>query len=550
MLVGIVAFAFFLRAYKVTSVPPSLSWDEVSIGYNAYSILKTGRDEHGRFLPIDTFVGYGDYKPPLAVYLTAPFVAVFGLTELAVRLPSVIAGTLAVLLTYLLVLELFRHQAPNTKHQIPNKHQASNFWNLEFEIWNLQAIALLSAFLLAVSPWHIQLSRAGWEANIALTIIILGVWLVLRARRSPPLLVVCWVPFVLAMYTFNSARYVAPLFALLFFFWVWKTMREYKRYAFVGIFVGFMLLVPLVPHMISPEARLRFAEVNIFSDLSIIEKSNERMTIDGGGLLANIFHNRRVGFALEYLKHFFDHFQPWFLFMRGDGNPKFSLQDVGQLYLIEAPFLVYGVYRLVTTDAKLAWTLILWVVFAILPAGVARETPHALRIENSLPVWQVFVAFGIISSLKKRGFMILTIIIYIASFSFFWHNYFNHYVKEFSSEWQYGYKQAISAMQKLNGSYTDVVVSVAYGRSYMYTLFYTRTDPSVYFSSKRSTFDAAGFYHVFGFGKYRFPDRGIGSFDQNTLYIGLPSEAPGGARVLATVDRPDGEPAFVLFDKP
>src|SRR3989344_4133954 len=108
LLILILGFAFFIRAYKVTSVPPSLSWDEVSIGYNAYSILKTGRDEHGRFLPIDTFVGYGDYKPPLAIYLTVPFVAVFGLTELAVRLPSVIAGTLAILLTYFLARELFR----------------------------------------------------------------------------------------------------------------------------------------------------------------------------------------------------------------------------------------------------------------------------------------------------------------------------------------------------------------------------------------------------------------------------------------------------------
>ena len=105
-------------------------------------------------------------------------------------------------------------------------------------------------------------------------------------------------------------------------------------------------------------------------------------------------------------------------------------------------------------------------------------------------------------------------------------------------------------MQKIEGSYNNVVVSEAYGRSYMYTLFYTRMDPSAYLLSKKSTFDAAGFYHVFGFGKYRFPDRGIGSFDQNTLYIGLPAEAPGGARVLATINRPNGDPAFVIFDRP
>ena len=111
ILIFIVGLAFGLRFYNVWDNPPALSWDEVSIGYNAYSILKTGRDEHGRFLPIDTFVGYGDYKPPLAIYITVPFVALFGLNELAVRLPSVLFGTLTVLLTYFLVQELFRGYA-------------------------------------------------------------------------------------------------------------------------------------------------------------------------------------------------------------------------------------------------------------------------------------------------------------------------------------------------------------------------------------------------------------------------------------------------------
>lgn len=541
LLVLIVVFAFFIRVYKVTAVPPSLSWDEVSIGYNAYSILKTGRDEHGRFLPIDTFVGYGDYKPPLAVYLTVPFVAVFGLSELAVRLPSVIAGTLAVLLTYFVVLELFDHK---------KREFSFGIWHLAFDI------PTTASLLLAISPWHLQLSRAGWEANIALTILLFGIWLVLHARTKPRLLIMCWTPFVLAMYTFNSARYVAPIIALLFLFWIRKKMWEYKRYALTGIVLGLLLLTPLVPHLVSPEARLRFTEVNIFSDLSIVERSNDRIARDGGGLTPNIVHNRRVGFTLEYFKHFFDHFQPWFLFIRGDGNPKFSIQDVGQLYLIEAPFLMYGVYRLFISDAKLAWTLILWIIFAILPAGVARETPHALRIENSLPVWQMFTAYGLVSCVmyhvsRMRKYLIISIIFgYIVSFSYLWHNYFNHYAKEYSSEWQFGYKQAIGAMQTYERSYARVVMTEAYGRSYMYTLFFTKTDPSGYLASKKSTFDAAGFYHVFGFGKYEFTDKGIGTFEQNTLYVGTPSEVPGAARVLATIKRLNNEPAFVLFDRP
>lgn len=514
----IIVFGFLIRTYRVTSVPPSLSWDEVSIGYNAYSILKTGRDEHGRFLPFDTFVAYGDYKPPLPIYLTVPFVAIFGLTELAVRFPSVIAGTLAVLLTYILVQE-----------------------------FNKPKLALLSAMLLAISPWHIQLSRAGWEANIALTILLFGIWLVLRVRASPQLLVICWVPFVLAMYTYNSARYVAPLLAVLFLFWIREKMVIYTRHAAVGVVIALLLFAPLIPHMVSPAARLRFTEVNIFSDLSIIQTANARVGRDSLGW-AKILDNRRVGYAYSYLLHFFDHFEPGFLFIRGDGNPKFSLQDVGQLYLIEAPLLVYGLVRLAIANTPLFWTLLLWMLFAIAPAALARETPHALRIENSLPVWQIVIAYGIVSFIKKRWVFIVYCLLFIASFFYFAHNYFNHYAREFSGEWQYGYREAIWAIARRKDAYDRVVVTEGLGRPYMYALFYEKTDPRTLWETKDSLFDASGFYHVYGFGKYRFTDKGLGEGKGNTLYVLTPSEVPSSARVLEVIKNLDGTPTLVIFD--
>lgn len=120
-------------------MPPSLNWDETSLGYNAYSILQTGRDEWGRRLPL-TFEAFGDYKLPGYIYITVPFVALLGLNEWAVRLPSMIAGVLSVGFLYWIVVT----ESKNKK-------------------W-----ALVSAFLLAVSPWHTFLSRVALEANLAL----------------------------------------------------------------------------------------------------------------------------------------------------------------------------------------------------------------------------------------------------------------------------------------------------------------------------------------------------------------------------------------------
>ena len=69
-----------LRLFRLGSIPPSLHWDEPSWGYNAYSILKTGRDEYGRLMPL-VFKAFGDYKSAIYVYLTTLSVGVFGLNE-------------------------------------------------------------------------------------------------------------------------------------------------------------------------------------------------------------------------------------------------------------------------------------------------------------------------------------------------------------------------------------------------------------------------------------------------------------------------------------
>jgi len=106
VLILIFIFGFILRSIYIDKFPPSLNWDEVSHGYNAYSLLKTGRDEWGSFLPL-IFRAYGDYKLPLYIYLTIPSVLIFGLTPFSVRLVSIVAGSLLPVLIYLIVAKSY-----------------------------------------------------------------------------------------------------------------------------------------------------------------------------------------------------------------------------------------------------------------------------------------------------------------------------------------------------------------------------------------------------------------------------------------------------------
>ncbi len=535
-LVSIVILALLLRTIAIQNNPPSLSWDEVSIGYNAFSILKTGRDEHGRFLPVDTFVAYGDYKPPLAIYATVPFVALLGLNELSVRLPSAIAGTLTVLLTFFLVVEFTRRK--------------------QFSSWIGEYLPFVTSAVLAVSPWHINLSRVGFEANIALFLVTLGTWMILRACHQPKIWYWVWIPYVLSIYTFNSSRYFVVFFGFGMVLYCFQEMKKEWKRMLTGVVIVGICLLPILPHLISKEARLRFVEVNIFTDASVVTTSNERITREGNSMIGKLLNNRRVGYARSYLIHFFDNLQPDFLFVSGDGNPKFSIRDVGQLYLIEAPLFVIGVVAVMLVDWKIGILLLYWIIASIIPAATARETPHALRILNSLPTWQLFIAFGILTILARlrknklllRAGIGLLFILYGLSMTYYLHNYYRHYPIEFSGEWQYGYKEAIGAAQPLINRYDQVVMTESIGRPYMYTLFHTKTDPNEFFRTKSDSFDAAGFYHVYGFGKYRFGGTLPDVLSPKTLYIWDAGAVPMGMHIIKTITLMNGQPVLVLFD--
>ena len=107
LLLLIILLAGFLRFYNISNIPPSLNWDEAALGYNAYTLGLDGKDEFGKFLPVQYLESFGDFKPVLYSYLAAVPVKIFGLGEFGVRFPSALLGTLTVFLTYFLVKEIF-----------------------------------------------------------------------------------------------------------------------------------------------------------------------------------------------------------------------------------------------------------------------------------------------------------------------------------------------------------------------------------------------------------------------------------------------------------
>lgn len=527
----ILLVATFLRFFQLGVNPPSLTWDEVSWGYNAFALGIDGRDEFGRVLPYNYLESFGDFKPPMYAYLDIIPIKLLGLTEFATRFPSALFGVMTVAMTYALVLLLFE-KSEKKKHY-----------------------AIVSSFLLAISPWHLMLSRAAFEANVSTFFLVSGVTCFLYAmQKKQGFLILSVVSFVFSMYTFNTSRIVAPLLIITLLIIFWKRLLEKKKISLIAAVVGFLIFLPTISFLFSPQARLRFQEVNIFSNISVIQTANQQVSNDQNAIWSKILHNRRTLFAGEFMKHYLDNLSFHFLFISGDGNPKFSIQDVGQMYIWELPFLLLGILLLFRFHEGRWYLIPLWLLLGIIPAATARETPHALRIETTLPTFQILVAYGVVQSYAlltkyKQIFIVVISLVVGVNLLYFLHSYYYTYPREFSSEWQYGYKSAISYVNQTQSSYDQVVVTTALGRPYIYFLYYLQIPPS-YFRQhavvKRDTF---GFVNVTEVGKYIFTgDINAVNNKSKTLSIwGANEKVPASWKLLKTFYLPNDKPILKAY---
>ena len=523
LLIAIVALAAVLRLYKLGSVPPSLYWDEVSLGYNAYSILTTGHDEHGKSTPLTNFAAFGDYKPPGYIYAAVPAIALFGLNEFAVRFPSALFGILTVVLTYLMARKLFENEI----------------------------IAILASFFLAISPWHIQFSRGAFEANLGLFFSTLGIYTFLKfAKDGSKWLFLSGISFIAAMYTFTGQRLFVPLILVVLLIQFKKQVFKNPGMILVTGIVSLIFIWPLFKFATQTlEGRLRFEEVNIFRDLAPSDESIKYREQDKSAWWSQIIHNRRILYAHQYLIHYFDAFNPNFLFFRGDVNPRLSIQEVGELYYFDLILITTGIYFLFAKKFQYRWLIIGWLLISPLGPAIARETPHALRMIHILPTFQLIGAFGLYNIYNKIKYKKVTVAVIcvtiFASLYYYLHMYYIHWPKNYSGSWQYGYKQAVQAVKENLGEVDRVIITKSLGRPYIYFLFYLKFNPDEYLKTANITKDKFYFIDVQSFDKFTFTDSpGEFSSTDNALFVTTPEELPKNAEKITTIYQLDKKPIF------
>lgn len=505
----LITFFLLTRLYMVREIPSSVYWDEASIGYNAYSILETGKDEWEKVFPLH-FRAFGEFKLPVYIYTVAVFESFLGLNELAIRLPAILFSLGSVLVLYFLVLKIL----------------------------NSQATAFLSAFFLTISPWFFILSRTGYEATAGLFFFLLGIYLCAFKNIWTFLLAI--IIFTLSIYSYTAFRILIPISLPLLIYLnlsIFKNKSNSWNYgnillvAFV-ITVFFVTYIPIYKVNVYDTASIRNSAISVFADSrkSMLEKT------------------------LTITRNYFSHFDPTFLFINGDKNLRSQQPNFGQLYFPDLFFLILGLFLLFKNIKTNRWLSLLLFLFFIspIPAAITKESPHALRSIALAPFLSLITAMGLVFFIKnyqKYKIGIIVSVVYLLLFG----NYYHYFVKQFpiesSKEWQYGYKQIFTKYNNDFNNFDQIVISSAYGQPYIFALFYLKYDPEDFTKNvKRDLIDNTGFSNVASFKKMTFtkidPQK---TYPAKSLIFASPEEQIDNLTPQDTITFRNGEIAFFVY---
>ena len=537
ILIFILILASVLRLCQIGHVPISLDWDEASLGYNAYSIMQTGKDEYGKFLPV-VLESFGDFKPALYAYLIIPFLSIFGLTEIAVRLPSALIGILAVLLTYFLTKELLKRTD----------------------------LALIASFLLAISPWHIQFSRVAFESSVAMAFNLAAILFFLKGFKKPLFLSISAIFFALSLYTYQSEKLFVPLMLLILISIFFQHLKRIpKKNIFLAALILIMLSLPITHFTLTNQNSLARAKgVSFLSDINSLLQRNVKILqrdTDRGDYLGLLFDNRRVVYVKTAIQGYLSHFDLNWLFITGDLTNRHHAPQMGLMYIVELPFLLIGFYFLlfnsfIPIDKKTKIFLLLWILATPIPASFTTGVPHAVRTLNMLPSLQIITALGLVTAvikISKLKTLILALLfsLFIFNFSFFINQYFVQQNYYYANEWNYGYRELVEYIKPIHTKYKKVIVSSQgyLDQSYIFFLFYNKYDPHKYL--------AEGGTQISGIERSgnRFLNYEFGRFDYYhekdlpVLYVGTEKDLPENFKTIKRINFPDGTQALRVMEK-
>lgn len=553
ILLVILLAASILRFWNLSKVPVSLFGDELDAGYQAYSILHTGRDYYGNFMPIH-FHSLAEWRTPLYIYSIVPTVAIFGISPLGVRLPAAIFGVLGVLTSYFLIKEIFKNEK----------------------------LALVTAFVIGFSPWHIQYSRAGFEVTQLLFFLLLGLLLFFKSLKDGKYLWLSMTSFALTPWVYSTAKLFTPILLLFLLLVWWRDIFGFsKKYLIYAIIALIVVGSPIAFSTVFGGGAQRFDYIGIFTDPVIESEVGTARSVDamargekGVGLnptlLDRVVHNKFTFVGNNLITNYLQPFSFDFLFNKGDPNPRHSIHEMGEFYKIEAIALILGLILFFSSKnypSKTKLLIAFWILAGVIPASFTRDGGnHATRLILILPPLIFLVAFGIYRMPKLLWLFYAPL--FLLCFIFYQHNYWVHNPTYSERWWHAGFKEAIRGVKEIDKDYDKVVISTRSEPPWIFFAAWYQYPPDLWQKNFPIGNDVvlSGFGKVSHIDKFYFgsPEGGLYDWgkviDSKTLYMASakevnvnlimePERTPNDLKLIKSIAFPSGEPVFYLFTK-
>jgi 4-amino-4-deoxy-L-arabinose transferase-like glycosyltransferase len=542
--------------YQLSSVPASLFGDEIDVGYHAYSILKTGRDYSGNFMPLH-FHSLAEWRTPLYLYSTVPTVAVFGVTPLGVRLPAAIFGALSVLAFYLLVKLITK----------------------------AQRLATVASVLMAINPWSLQYSRAGFEVTMLLAFLLFGLYFFYKSFERPRLL---WISIVLLLVTpliYSTAKFFTPFLLVFLFFTYRKDLLKVPKKYLSFTFLAFLLFGLLTSYaVLFSGGAQRFSYIGVFTD-PVIEpevgvdrlRDGQMRGENGVGLQPKLtdrlIHNKFTYVGENVVNNFISSLSFDFLFVNGDPNPRHMMDGMGMFFKPEFIALILGLvyfFKSKDVDPKHKKLILFWITAGIIPSALTRDGGnHATRLFLILPPLILLISYGVVEIFQLNKLLFLTYLSFLfLSFAFYIHNYYVHYPWDSERWWHAGWCEAVNEVKKIDTDYDRVIITMADEPAWTFFAGCYQYNPELWQTENPigNDVELMGFGKVSHTGKFYFgkPDGSIyalkDSITSKDIYLASakeipwnliqePTRVPDGLSLLKAIAFPSGEPAFYILTK-
>lgn len=453
----ILLYAAVLRLFLLTEHPSGFHIDEVTLGYNAYSILHTGRDETGRLWPLYS-TSFGLDRALGNFLLVAGSITVFGLNEFAVRFPFALAGIGSVYLVYLLAKRIGRSQT----------------------------YANLAALFLAISPWHLNIVRAASEASVSLFLILLGHWFIYKQKESSHVypMVAAIVCFLLSVFFYHAAVgfliVAAPATALLL--WLHpSSLREKLR---IGVSWGLFILLLAAFLLFGQGGTNRFSQVGFHKDPVVINEQNKMFYEEGPNDIptARTYHNKIITYTRALIRNYFSYYTVDYLLLGGGKPPRYSPPAMGLVYPLVLPLVIVGIFSLWRQrglEGKILITL--FFISPVIAAGTYEYAPNVQRAFFMVPYLEMIAAYGMYHLTRTWHNRVAVYAVYsifsVGCMVYYFHQYYRHFPVHDPLFRNDGAKEFVAFLREYRGSYDYMVITNDPEPPYHYVLFFTGFDP-------------------------------------------------------------------------